>query len=176
MLTYYSGMLIVKVADKTQCNRSEDFALKLYGKRCKTFTSLLNLTCLMGFITTYIVYVKSMIPKLLLLFWVEKELPSYVVGDFGRFFWGTMFSVCLLLPMSIPRTINALRFTSLFGVICSIYLMLTVFFVFYCNKEMVPDPSSNFKNANLFSVSISYLSLTLSSLSSALKALSRLSL
>jgi amino acid permease len=80
-ITYYSAMLIVKVADKTQCNRFEDFALKLYGKKCKTFTSVLNLACLMSFIITYIVYVKSMIPKILLLFWDEKELPIFFVGD-----------------------------------------------------------------------------------------------
>jgi len=59
----------------------------------------------------------------------------------------------MLLPMSIPRSINALRFTSLFGVLCSVYLTLAVFFVFYCDKELVPNPGKNFEDAELFTVS-----------------------
>ena len=31
-ISYYTGMLLVKVSNKTQCNRYEDFAQKLYGK------------------------------------------------------------------------------------------------------------------------------------------------
>jgi hypothetical protein len=57
-ISYYTGMLIVKVANKTQCNRYEDFAFKLYGNKCRTITSALNLACLMGFIVSYIVYIK----------------------------------------------------------------------------------------------------------------------
>ncbi len=96
----------------------------------------------MGFIISYIVYIKSMMPTLLLLFWTKDELPNYLVSDgWGQIFWGSIFSFCLLFPMSIPRSINALRFSSLFGVLCSVYLSLAVFFVFYCDKETVPDPS-----------------------------------
>ena len=72
MISYYTGMLIVKVSNKTQCNRYEDFAFKLYGAKCRTITSALNLACLMGFITSYIVYIKSMMPTILLLFLTEE--------------------------------------------------------------------------------------------------------
>jgi len=57
--------------------------------------------------------------------------------------------------MSIPRSINALRFSSLFGVLCSVYLSLAVFFVFFCDKEVVPNPKKNFEDAELFNVSFS---------------------
>ena len=149
-------MLLVKVSNKTQCNRYEDFADKLYGKRCKTLTSIMNLMCLIGFITSYIVYIKSMMPKILLLFISENDLPSFI-GDtyWGKVFWGTCFAFGMLFPMSIPRSINALRFTSLFGVLCSVYLSLAVFFVFYCDKSVVPDPSANMKATKLFNVSFS---------------------
>ena len=43
VISYYTGMLIVKVANKTQCNRYEDFAQKLYGDKCRMWTSALNL-------------------------------------------------------------------------------------------------------------------------------------
>ena len=71
VISYYTGMLIVKVANKTQCNRYEDFAQKLYGDKCRMWTSALNLACLMGFTISYIVYIKSMVPEILLLFWDE---------------------------------------------------------------------------------------------------------
>ncbi len=152
-------MLIVKVSNRTQCNRYEDFAQKLYGSRCRTITSALNLACLMGFIIAYIVYIKSMMPEILLLFWNEDELPNFIVSDgWGQVFWGTLFSFLMLFPMSIPRSINALRFSSLFGVLCSVYLSLAVFFVFYCDKDMVADPAQNFKDAELFSVSTKIMS------------------
>jgi len=54
--------------------------------------------------------------------------------------------------MSIPRTINALRFSSLFGVLCSVYLTLAVMFVFFCNKEVVPNPKQNWEDAELFTI------------------------
>ena len=55
--------------------------------------------------------------------------------------------------MSIPRSVNALRFSSLFGVLCSIYLVLAVTFVFFLDKSIVPDFSKNFAEAKLFKLS-----------------------
>ena len=60
----------------------------------------------------------------------------------------------MLFPMSLPHSINALRFTSFFGVLCSVYLSLAVFFVFYCDKDLVPNPKKNFEDAELFTVSV----------------------
>ena len=62
LVSYYTGTLIVKSAVYTECTRYEDIALKLYGRRCKVITSILNVLCLMGFIMTYIVYIKTMTP------------------------------------------------------------------------------------------------------------------
>ena len=45
--------------------------------------------------------------------------------------------------MSIPRSISQLRFTSIFGVLCSVYLCFAVLFVFFCDKALVPLPSVN---------------------------------
>lgn len=59
----------------------------------------------------------------------------------------------ILFPLSIPRSINALRFSSLFGVFCSIYLVLAVMFVFFLNRKIVHSPSDNFEDTKLFIVS-----------------------
>ena len=97
---------------------------------------------------SYIVYVKSMIPTILLLFWTEDELPSYLGNDWlGRFVWGTFFTFIVLLPLSIPREINQLRWSSIFGVFCSIYLGLAIMGVYFCNREVVPTPYKNFQDA-----------------------------
>lgn len=57
--------------------------------------------------------------------------------------------------MSLPREVNALRFTSLFGVLCSIYLCFAVFFVFFCDSNMIPDRDNNFANAEYFTFTFS---------------------
>jgi hypothetical protein len=55
--------------------------------------------------------------------------------------------------MSLPRSINALRFSSAFGVFCSVYLCFAVTIIFWANKNLVPDPIQNFKDAAYFKVS-----------------------
>jgi len=96
----------------------------------------------MGFIMSYIVYIKQMLPQILLIFWDASQLPDFIESKgWGQVFWATIFSFGLLFPMSIPRSINALRFSSLFGVLCSVYLTLAVFFVFFCDRSVVADPS-----------------------------------
>ena len=50
--------------------------------------------CLMGFIISYIVYIKAAIPSLILLF--KENLDSFIVDKFwGQKFWGALFSVNL---------------------------------------------------------------------------------
>ena len=95
-----------------------------------------------------------MMPLILELFWTKEELPNFLVTDFwGQMFWATVFSFGMLFPMSLPRSINALRFSSLFGVLCSVYLSLAVFCVFYSDKDLVPNPSQQLQDAALFDVS-----------------------
>ena len=147
LVSYYTGMLIVKCAEKTDRTRYEDIALVIYGKRAARFTSILNLVCLISFTFSYITYVKVAIPKILVLF-ISKEKLGWLypkkegISTSGVFF-GCVFSFCIMFPMSLPRNASALRFTSLFGVLCSMYLALAVFFVFFTDKNVVPEPSHN---------------------------------
>jgi len=55
----------------------------------------------------------------------------------GKIIWGLIYSYGILFPMSIPRKVSALRFTSLLGVICSMYLSLAVMSVFL-KKDTYP--------------------------------------
>mmetsp|Transcript_17105 Transcript_17105/g.12152 ORF Transcript_17105/g.12152 Transcript_17105/m.12152 type:complete len:161 (-) Transcript_17105:1121-1603(-) len=67
--SYYTGMLLVHCSNYTGRHRYEDIALKLYGSKCRVITSILSLLCLMGFIMSFIVYIKTMMPLILLNFW-----------------------------------------------------------------------------------------------------------
>ena len=55
-----------------------------------------------------------------------------------------------MFPLSIPRSVNALRFSSLFGVFCSIYLVLAVMFVYLLDRKVVAHPEQNYEMAKLF--------------------------
>lgn len=90
--------------------------------------------------------------------YIDKETtsaPSWILNnDTGNKFWGLLFAFLILFPMSIPRTVNALRFSSLFGVLCSMYLCVTVTLVFFSNRDIVPDIKENF--SKMEAVRISY--------------------
>ncbi|TNV80099.1 hypothetical protein FGO68_gene9741 [Halteria grandinella] len=148
-ISYYTGMLLVHASNHTSRHRYEDIADALYGKKFARFTSIMNLLCLLAFIMSYIVYIKEAIPKIILIF--APTLDSFIVDPYwGQKFWGTIFSFFILFPMSLPRSINALRFSSAFGVLCSVYLCLAVTVIFWSDRTMVPDPWENFKEAEYF--------------------------
>ena len=62
LISYYTGMLIVKCAHKTNKNKYEDIANSIYGPKMAKITSLLILACLTGFSFSLIVYMKNAIP------------------------------------------------------------------------------------------------------------------
>ena len=59
LISYYTGMLLVTASSYTNRTRFEDIAEALSGKRFAFFTSLMNLLCLISFVMSYIVYVRS---------------------------------------------------------------------------------------------------------------------
>jgi amino acid permease len=142
VISFYTGMLIVRCSEKTGRTRYEDIALAIYGKRVARLTSFLNLICLIGFTFSYIVYIKKAVPTIIEMY--TDNAPYWIQNnDTGNLFWGLLFSFAILFPMSIPRNASSLRFSSLFGVLCSMYLCLAVTFVFFTNKTIVPDPHYN---------------------------------
>ena len=71
----------------------------------------------------------------------------------GQLFFAVVFSFGMLFPMSVPRQVNALRFTSLLGVMCSIYLCVAVAIVFFIDKEVVADRAAHWQDVKMFKVS-----------------------
>ena len=57
VISVFTGWLIVKCANDCGAKRYEDIALKLYGRRMATFTSIMILLTMLGFVIAYIVLV-----------------------------------------------------------------------------------------------------------------------
>lgn len=132
--------------------------MAIYGPRAAYWTSILNLTCLIGFIFSYIVFVKNAVPGVLVLYMTKEKLGWLAEGydkdkiTTGGIFWGMIFAFGILFPMSITRKINVLRFSSLFGVICSMYLCLAVTLQFFNNEKMVENIGNNLSKMKPFTL------------------------
>lgn len=55
-----------------------------------------------------------------------------------------------MLPLSFPKKLSTLRFSSALGVISSFLVMFVIVLEFLIDKNVVPDPIENFRNAELF--------------------------
>jgi len=150
-ISYYTGMLIVKASVKTGKTRYEDIALELFGQRISRLTSILNLICLIGFTMTYITYVKRAVPSIVTRYSTDEDLlKTFGENESGNIISAAIFSFGIMFPMSIPRNASALRFSSLFGVLCSMFLSLAVMCVFFTDKKLVESPSENFAKIDAF--------------------------
>ena len=58
-ISWFAGALIIKSAHATGGKRYEDIALKTYGRKCATFTSIMMLITMLGFVTAMIVLVSQ---------------------------------------------------------------------------------------------------------------------
>lgn len=136
LVSYYTGMLIVRCAERTGSAHYEGIAMEVYGSKMAKLTSILNLCCLLGFTFSYIVYVKKAIPAIIEMKVGEDKVPDILSSsETGVSFWAVLFTYVILLPLSIPRKVNKLRFSSLFGVLCSMYLCISVTAVFFTDKQ-----------------------------------------
>ena len=152
VVSYFTGMLLVDVAAITKKNRYEDMARTLYNPRVEKIVSGILMGCLISFSMSYIVFMKQTTP-----FIIEKlgaKLPGWCnQSQLGQTFWAVFFSVFIVFPLAIPRQVGTLRFASLFGVLCSVYLCFTVLFSFFFDKATVPSVQKAWAKAQLFKFS-----------------------
>jgi amino acid permease len=73
----YTGYLITICAEKCNARRYEDIALKTYGRRCATFTSIMMLLTMMGFVIAYMVLLKTLLPSTLHTL-MKKDIPRWI--------------------------------------------------------------------------------------------------
>jgi len=70
-----------------------------------------------------------------------KGLPDWMLDNkTGQRFWITLFCFIVLLPASLPRDLGALRFSSLFSFMISIFIVISIFSMSF-TYEPVDEPN-----------------------------------
>ena len=70
-------------------------------------------------------------------------LPEWCNGSYGgQAFWAVLFSLLIVFPLSLPRDLSALRFTSAFSVVISFFIVLVIFFEALLNRDTTPNHAS----------------------------------
>jgi amino acid permease len=154
-ISYFTGMLLVKCADKVGKSKYEDFAEACWGKRAAVLTGCCNIVTLLSFLVSYIVFVKSLLPQLFIEFVGEENTPT-ILGDgrwTGQIFWATTYTVLILFPLSLPRKAGSLEYVSLVGFFATLYLVGVLVILFFADRSLVPDMKENITNAKYFQVS-----------------------
>lgn len=66
IVSWYVGMMFIDCAEKTNSTRYEDFADACFGPFWAKVTGWVNIVCLIGFGTSYIVFIKLLVPHVLI--------------------------------------------------------------------------------------------------------------
>ena len=73
-MSWYVGMMFIGCAEKTNSTRYEDFAEQSLGPFWAKVTGWVNVVCLIGFGASYIVFIKLLIPHVLIVLFYS-EVP-----------------------------------------------------------------------------------------------------
>ena len=93
----------------------------------------------MGFATAYVALAKTLIPTTLESVFGEWNLPLFLRdNNIGQLNCMTIFTFLIFLPLSLPKELSALRFSSALGVICTIFLTSVITYQYLFNQELVP--------------------------------------
>ena len=151
----FCGMCIVICSERTESDSLEYIAEVSFGKLIGKLASYSTMMCLMGYVTSYIVVVKTLVPYIIKRF-MENNLPLFFENKISvQIMIATFYSLFFLLPLSLPRKMGALRFTSLFGFAWCIFLVVVIWLIFILGREVVPDPIKNLEDADYINISFS---------------------
>ena len=90
------------------------------------FTSLCNLLCNLGFLISYCIVFKNIMPYTLEVFGANP--PDWLANnDKGQRVWLSIYCFILLFPCSLPRNLSALRFSSFLSFGISLFIVFTIF-------------------------------------------------
>ena len=166
-LSFFSAYLIAFCCEFTGGTRYEDIAMSLYGTAGLKFTSFCNILCNIGFLVTYIVLFKSLMPYTINLLLMgeskdkSKMLPDWIGNtDTGHIVWAFLFTFLCVFPLSIPRKLTALRFTSFMSFGISMFIVITIFALSFAETAATCTPDCfDFKDRWAYSVSTPHVTL-----------------
>lgn len=67
IVSWYTGVLFILCSDKVNSTRFEEIALKVFGSKVKKLASWAIILTMLGFVMSFIVFIKAVIPQTLLL-------------------------------------------------------------------------------------------------------------
>jgi amino acid permease len=156
-VSFYSGYLIAYCAEKTGGHSYEEIAFKLYGKSAMRFTSVCNLLCNLGFLISYCIVFKTIMPYTIKTFGAN---PPDWLGDTdaGRRVWVTIYCFVLLFPCALPRNLSALRFSSFLSFGISLFIVFTIFGA--CFRDVKADDNLDHHFSERFAEALSAPTIT----------------
>ncbi|KPI87586.1 putative Transmembrane amino acid transporter [Leptomonas seymouri] len=120
LMTVYTVRLLAIVYEKTGIRSYELTARYLFGRGGDIFTAVIMFLKCIGACIAYVICVGDLWHAFL----QDERIKSYYqTVSFQRVLTSITFLV-LMLPLSLPRKINSLRYISLFGVIFIVYFVL----------------------------------------------------
>lgn len=150
LLTVYSVYLLIVVLEKTKLRTYEAMARELLGPRWETFTALLIMAFLWGILIVYVVAIGDILEGLRHL----RFFPQVLQGVWGRRLSSSLFWLVFMLPLSMLRDINSLRYAALIGMLSTGFLVLAICAHLYQEEE--PFAYSQRMSTNLTPVNWSF--------------------
>lgn len=120
--TIYSIRLLAIIVEKTGYMTYEQMSLGLVGKYFEKLTAFLIVMFCWGCTITYVVVVGDVMSKLSAISW----WPAAFTGSGGVRLTTIIYWACFMLPLSLAREINSLRYASTLGVASTIILVTSI--------------------------------------------------
>ena len=120
--TVYSIRLLVITLEKTGYMTYEEMAHKLVGPRFEKLTAFLIVAFCWGITIVYVVAIGDILDPLR----EVQGFPEALKGIWGRRAMMTMFWAVFMLPLSLAKEINSLRYASLIGMVSTGFLVSAI--------------------------------------------------
>jgi amino acid permease len=152
LASLYSCSLLVMCSEETKCASYESIASYLYGKKMRKITEVNIMINNYGSLIAYILLLKELIPKSLIMLGVTGEI---VVNGY---FWAISVTLFVIYPLSLVKEISALRYTSLISFITVSYLTFIVGLQFFIMRgdqiwiRVQEAPAAHFDAFEIFQV------------------------
>ncbi|KPA85606.1 putative amino acid transporter aATP11 [Leptomonas pyrrhocoris] len=141
LMTVYTVRLLAIVYEKTGIRSYELTARYLFGRGGDIFTAVIMFLKCIGACIAYVICVSDLWHAFL----NDDRVPERYQSDSFRRVLTSVTFVVLMLPLSLPRQINSLRYVSLFGV---------TFILFFVVCVIVHSATHGLKNGNLSKVKL----------------------
>ncbi|CCW71968.1 unnamed protein product [Phytomonas sp. Hart1] len=122
--TVYAMRLLAEVAHQTGARSYSEAARQLMGPGVDHFIAVLLIIICFGGSVMYIITVQGLLKPVL----SRPNSPAWLRSSSGVKFMTTMVWLFIMVPLSIPKQINSLRYVSLIGVLVIVYFVGVIVF------------------------------------------------